>query len=151
MQRMGTYACDPRMHYQEWNFIKFARSVRRERFRKKKQGGEKKRKKEKKCDRLQLPPRIAGINSHTWRGRGRGYYTGGHIVKTVHIQREMYRENVEHPARPPPFVLHGRHIAAIFRACMEYIESHYTMRPPPPFRPTADPFSRSFVFNGAKR
>lgn len=47
MQRMGTYACDPRMHYQEWNFIKFARSVRRERFRKKKQGGEKKGRKRK--------------------------------------------------------------------------------------------------------
>lgn len=45
MQRMGTYACDPRMHYQEWNFIKFARSVRRERFRKKKkkQGGGRKK------------------------------------------------------------------------------------------------------------
>lgn len=102
MQRMGTYACDPRMHYQEWNFIKFARSVRRERFRKKKKKtgrGEKKRKK--KCDRLQLPPRIAGINSHTWRGRGRGYYTGGHIVKTCTSSAKCIVKTSNTPPGPP--------------------------------------------------
>lgn len=80
-----------RMHYQEWNFIKFARwlALAAERACSKKNQGEKKRKKEKKCDRLQLPLRIAGINSHTWRGRGLDIIPGGISLKRAHPARNV--------------------------------------------------------------
>lgn len=134
-----------RMHYQEWNFIKFARwlALAAERAcSKKNQGEKKKRKKEKKCDRLQLPLRIAGINSHTWRGRGVGYYTGGHIVKTCTSSAKCI---VKTSNTPPRLFYTADTLPRFFERAWNTL--NLIIRCVPPFRPTANPFSRSFVFN----
>lgn len=69
-------------------------------FEKKNREGKKKGRKRKSATGFNYR-RVSLALSHTWRGRGRGYYTGGHIVKTCTSSAKCIVKTSNTPPGPP--------------------------------------------------